>query len=128
LARDGAFALDTPEALRRVHEVFGFVSGSSSHAQRLRTIAWVHQACGQMIDPHTADGVWVAQSLPDSPEPMIVLETALPIKFAATLQEALGQAPTRPAALEGIEDRPKRVQRMAHDVQQVKAYIEAHAA
>ncbi len=128
LARDGAFALNTPNALKRLREVFGFVSGSSSHAKRLRTIAWAYETCGQMIDPHTADGVWVAQSLPDSPEPMIVLETALPIKFAATIEEALGQVPTRPAAFEGIEDQPKRVQRMAHDVQQVKAYIEAHAA
>ncbi len=41
---------------------------------------------------------------------MIVLETALPIKFAATIEEALGHSPERPAKFEGIEALPKRVQ------------------
>ncbi len=42
-------------------------------------------------------------------EPMVVLETALPIKFAATIEEALGRQPERPAKFNGIEDLPKRV-------------------
>jgi threonine synthase len=57
-----------------------------------------------------------------------VLETALPIKFAATIVEALGQAPHRPAQFEGIEALPKRVTRMAADVQLVKDYIAQHCA
>ena len=57
---------------------------------------------------------------------MIVLETALPIKFAETIEEALGRAPERPIRFEGIEQLPKRVQRLPADVQQVKAYIAAH--
>ncbi len=47
---------------------------------------------------------------------MIVLETALPIKFADTIVEALGREPERPAKFDGIEDLPKRVQVMAADV------------
>jgi len=58
--------------------------------------------------------------------PMIVLETALPIKFAETIQEALGRTPDRPPKFLGIEALPKRVQVMPADVQQVKAYIERH--
>ncbi|HRO53598.1 MAG TPA: threonine synthase, partial [Alicycliphilus sp.] len=58
--------------------------------------------------------------------PMIVLETALPIKFAETIQEALGRAPERPARFEGIELLPKRVQQLPADVERVKAYIAAH--
>jgi threonine synthase len=57
---------------------------------------------------------------------MLVLETALPAKFAATIHEALGIEPPRPAGLEGIEDLPKRVKLMPVDVEQVKAYIHAH--
>jgi threonine synthase len=57
---------------------------------------------------------------------MLVLETALPAKFAATIVEALGQEPPRPASLEGIESLPKRVKVMKADVQAVKAYIHAH--
>ena len=57
---------------------------------------------------------------------MLVLETALPIKFAETIVEALGHAPERPARFDGIEALPKRVQVMAADVQQVKDYIAQH--
>jgi threonine synthase len=48
------------------------------------------------------------------------LETALPIKFAATIVEALGREPSRPAKFEGIEALPKRVKVMKPDVGAVK--------
>ncbi|MEY4911208.1 MAG: hypothetical protein RL761_871, partial [Pseudomonadota bacterium] len=54
---------------------------------------------------------------------MIVLETALPIKFAETIVEALGCEPDRPAKFEGIEALPKRVVNMPADVAQLKAFI-----
>ena len=57
---------------------------------------------------------------------MLVLETALPAKFAATIVEALGITPPRPAGLADIEALPKRVVEMAVDVNAVKAFIEAH--
>ena len=55
--------------------------------------------------------------------PMVVLETALPIKFAATIEEALGKSPDRPARFEGIEALPKRVKVMAPDALLIKRYI-----
>ena len=79
-----------------------------------------------MIDTHTADGVKVAREHMTAGVPMVVLETALPIKFAATIVEALGREPERPARFEGIENLPKRVQVMTADVDQVKALIRAH--
>ena len=54
---------------------------------------------------------------------MVVLETALPIKFAATIVEALGREPERPAKFEGIEALPKRVTVMDADVAAVQALI-----
>jgi threonine synthase len=54
---------------------------------------------------------------------MIVLETALPAKFAATIREALGVEPPRPAGLEDLESRPRRFKLMPNDVQAVKHYI-----
>jgi threonine synthase len=57
---------------------------------------------------------------------MLVLETALPIKFAATIVEALGREPERPAKFLGIEALPKKVRVMAADVQAIKDLI-AHA-
>lgn len=78
-----------------------------------------------MIDPHTADGVKVARERLKPGVPMLVLETALPIKFADTLVEALGREPDRPAKFAGIEALPKRVQVLDADAQAVKALIEA---
>ena len=59
---------------------------------------------------------------------MVVLETALPIKFAATIVEALGREPDRPAKFVGIEDLPKRVTVLPADAAQVKQFIAAHCA
>jgi len=60
--------------------------------------------------------------------PMVVLETALPIKFAETIVEALGRQPDRPPQFEGIEALPKRVQLMAADTAAVQAYLVRHAS
>ena len=79
-----------------------------------------------MMDPHTADGVKVAREHLQPGVPMIVLETALPIKFASTIVEALGREPVRPPQFEGIEALPKKVVRMAADAQAAKAYIAQH--
>ena len=59
---------------------------------------------------------------------MLVLETALPAKFAETIREALGREPERPAAMQGIEDLPKRFAVLPRDAGRVKAYIDAIAA
>jgi threonine synthase len=91
------------------------------------TIRAVEQACGTVIDPHTADGVKVARDLARPGETVIVLETALPAKFASTIVEALGREPDRPAALRGIEALPRRVQVVPADAARIKSYIEQHA-
>ncbi|MPN59815.1 Threonine synthase [bioreactor metagenome] len=98
------------------------MSGKSTHADRVATIKDTFERFDQMIDTHTADGVKVAREHLGA-EPMLVLETALPIKFAATIEEALGRQPDRPAKFNGIEDLPKRVVVMASDVDKVKAFI-----
>ena len=123
--RQGFFTLGGEE-FKRIAQ-YGFVSGSSTHANRLDTIRDTHQRFGLMIDTHTADGLRVARQWTATGVPMLVLETALPAKFAQTLVEALGCEPDRPAALQGIESLPKRYTVLPADVARVKAYIEAHA-
>ncbi|MDM4765825.1 threonine synthase [Pelomonas sp. SE-A7] len=105
---------------------FGFVSGRSSHADRLATIKLCHQRYGQLIDTHTADGLKVALVQREPGVPMLVLETALPAKFAATIREALDIEPPRPAGLEHIEALPKRVSVMKADAAQVQQFIRDH--
>ncbi len=126
LAAKGAFDLSADIA--RAREQYGFASGKSTHADRLATIRDTHGRFGVTIDTHTADGLKVAREQLQPGIPMIVLETALPIKFAATIVEALGHEPPRPAKFAGIEDLPKRVTLLPADATQVKDFIAAHCA
>ncbi|HEV8692506.1 MAG TPA: threonine synthase [Ideonella sp.] len=122
--REGRFALNEAEFARIA--AFGFQSGKSTHADRLATIRATWERHGSMIDTHTADGVKVAVEHVEPGVPMIVLETALPAKFAETIREALGREPERPTGLEGIEALPKRFSVMPPDAARVKAYITQH--
>lgn len=106
---------------------YGFVAGTSSHADRLATIRRVYEETGVLIDPHTADGVKVAADFVEEGVPMLVLETALPAKFAETIREAVGIEPPVPAHLAGLASLPQRVVNMACDVEQVREYIREHA-
>jgi threonine synthase len=126
IARAGGFTV-TPEEFARIAS-FGFVSGSSRHADRLATIRDTWRRFGTLIDTHTADGLKVAREHRRPGVPMLVLETALPAKFAETIQQALGIEPPRPAAMVGIESLPKRYTVLPADVQAVKHYIRAHVA
>jgi threonine synthase len=126
LAKQGAFSL-TGEEFERVGS-YGFVSGKSSHADRLATIRDTWQRFGVLIDTHTADGLKVAREHHQSGVPMLVLETALPAKFAETIHEAVGIEAPRPAALADLETRPKRFQELPASVDTVKAYVAAHVS
>jgi threonine synthase len=105
----------------------GFVSGRSSHAERVATIRSVFERHGVVIDPHTADGVKVALELRRPLEPVVCLETAAPAKFAATIREALGREPERPGELRDLERRPQRFTLIEPDAEAVKRYIASHA-
>jgi threonine synthase len=122
----GAFELGGTPAFARVAE-FGFVSGASDHATRVRTIRETEARFGVVVDTHTADGLAVAQRWREPGVPMVCLETALPAKFADTIREALGRDPQRPPAYEGIESRAQRFARMPADVAMLKRYIAERA-
>jgi threonine synthase len=105
----------------------GILSGSSTHTDRLRTISMVHERYKLIIDPHTADGMKVALQNRDRSVPMICLETALPVKFAETIVEAIGVQPPRPPAFDGIEARAQRFETIDADAGVLKDYIARHA-
>ena len=120
--KEGGFDLRGTPWINELPE-YGFVSGSSSHADRLATIRSTHAKYGQMIDTHTADGLKVAQEYREPGVPMIALETALPAKFEDTMVEALGVKPPRPPGFEGIENLPKRFDVMPAVAGKVKAFL-----
>ena len=123
LNKQAFFNLKNDAAFASAAGQYGFLSGKSSHEDRLETIRDTFNRFATIIDTHTADGVKVSREYVEAGVPMIVLETALPIKFAATIEEALGRMPDRPAKFEGIEALPKRVMDMPADAAAIKRYI-----
>ena len=111
-------------ALDKVRQKYGFVSGKSTHADRLATIKQVYEQDGELIDPHTADGVKVARQVRENGEIIVCLETALAAKFEDTIREAVDDvAVPRPAALAGLENLPQRVQTAPNNAEAVKSII-----
>jgi threonine synthase len=124
LDANGVFALAGTEIFRHVADT-GFVSGSSTHADRLATIRRVWKDYGVMIDPHTADGVKVGLEHREKGVALVCMETAQPAKFAETIREALGREPVRPPGFESLEKLPQRFEVMDADAGKVKHYIAA---
>jgi threonine synthase len=125
LERAGGFDLAGTEHLVRLPQ-FGFVSGASTHADRMNTIRQVYREYGVMVDTHTADGLKVGLEHREPGVPLVCLETALPAKFAASIREALGRDPDLPPGYEGLERLPQRVEVMDADAGAVKAFIARH--
>jgi threonine synthase len=120
----GEFRLaDAP--LHEKLQAFAFVSGTSTHADRIATLREIHQRFGIMIDTHTADGVKVGLEQREPGVPLICLETAQPVKFAEVLREALGREPVCPAHCQGLEQLPQRFDVLPADASEVKRYMEA---
>jgi len=121
----GGFDLSSDPAYATMQQ-FGFASGRSTHTDRLTTIRDVDGKYGVMIDTHTADGVKVAREYLQKDVPMLVLETALPIKFEETILEALGRPAECPPAFKDIKSLPQRVESIPAEVGVVKQFIARH--
>lgn len=119
------FTLDS-DTTERMQKEFGFYSGSSTHADRLKTIRETFEKFGLEIDTHTADALKVAQEFVEKGVKMVVCETALAAKFEETIIEALDRKPSRPTHLQGIEELPQRSVEMGVDVDALKQYIRTH--
>lgn len=124
LSTDGFFDLSKSEEFASVRERFGFLSASSTHADRIAEIRRTEKEDGYLIDPHTADGVHVARMLaPDLDGPVVVMETALPVKFAETIYEATGHLPAVPERFAGITEAEQHVIPMSNDVDALRMLI-----
>lgn len=101
----------------------GFISGSSQHSNRIKTIQTIYKTYGVLVDTHTADGIKVGLENRESDIPLICLETALPVKFSDSIQEAIGKEPEPVPGFEDLEKLPQRFIVMDKDVNEVKQFI-----
>ncbi len=122
----GYFDISNTEAFNAV-QASGFVSGSSSHQDRITTIRRIYNDCTAIIDTHTADGIKVGLEYREHGVPLICLETASPVKFENSIVEALGRKPDRPVGYENLETLPQRFEVMAKEIEDIKNYIIRYA-
>ncbi|STY90672.1 threonine synthase [Moraxella bovis] len=116
---------DLSYLLNDAQNKYGFVSGKSTHADRIATIKAVYESDKDLLDPHTADGVKVAREMRLADEVIVVAETALPAKFAETIVEAVGQIDIpRPEHTKDIESLPQKVVVLDNKAELVKERIE----
>ena len=116
---------DMSDLMANINGKYGFVSGKSTHADRIATIKKVYAEDNQLIDPHTADGIKVAREVRKEGEVIVCAETALPAKFAETITEAVGQLDIpRPKHTDNIESLAQYVTVLDNDANLVRAQIE----
>ena len=120
----GSFELDK-ETMNKVLG-FGFTSSSSKHKNRINLIKKFHDEYEVIIDTHTADGIKASIDHLSEDIPMLVLETALPIKFEKSVLEAIGKKPVRPDALVDLEKIDQRFEVFDNSTALVKDFILAN--
>ncbi len=106
----------------------GITSGSATDADVLEIIRQIYSDYHTIIDPHTAVAMKVGleQVVFSREHPLIVAETALPVKFGDTIREALGFEPPVPEEIARLMTLPHHTTTIGPDPEAVKDYIRTH--
>jgi threonine synthase len=121
LAQSRRFALSA-SALSALRAVFS--ADRADEDETAATIRTVLRETEQLIDPHTAVGIAVAEKeIRDQSIPMIVLGTAHPAKFPDAVEAASGVRPQLPEWLADLDRRPERVIRLPVDQKAIEHHI-----
>lgn len=108
-------------ALEHLRELYD--SGRVSEAETLATIARVRAETGEVVCPHSAVGIAVAERHLKPGTPMITLATAHPAKFPDAVEQAIGIRPDLPPHMAGLFDLSERVTRVENDNEALKSLI-----
>ncbi|MCV2888243.1 threonine synthase [Ruegeria aquimaris] len=112
------------ESLREV-----YTSGRASEEETLATIKATLVTSGELLCPHSAVGVKVAEEARVGDRtPMITLATAHPAKFPAAVEQASGVFPPLPPRMSDLYERPERLTRIANDLAAIQDHIRGHIA
>ena len=104
-----------------------FASGRCGEDETTATIQTTYATTGEILCPHSAVGVHVAQDHL-GPTPMITLATAHPAKFPDAVQAAMGTRPALPPRMADLFDRPERMTRVPNDLAALQAIIRERIA
>ena len=112
-------------ALERLRGLFA--SGRCSEEETLAMITRANAEMGELLCPHSAVGVHVAQDHLGN-TPMITLATAHPAKFPDAVERASAIRPGLPTRMADLFERPERVTRVENDLAQLEALVRAERA
>ena len=113
-------------ALQALREAFD--SGRCDEDETRATIAGTWAGTGELLCPHSAIGVKVAEEMRQPGTPMITLATAHPAKFPAAVDEASGMHPPLPDRMSDLYERTERVSRIANDLAAIETFIKERTA
>ncbi|MBI1170672.1 threonine synthase [bacterium] len=122
--KSGGFRI-SQGALQKLRDEFA--SGRCSEAETLATIKWTLAATGELLCPHGAVGVKVAEEHLGQ-TPMITLATAHPAKFPDAVETATGLRPALPRHMADLYERPERVTRVPDDLAALQTLIRERIA
>ncbi|MGL4281925.1 MAG: threonine synthase, partial [Albidovulum sp.] len=120
LKRDGGFTVSQGalETLRGLYQ-----SGRVSEEETADSIRATWRATGELVCPHTAVGIRVAENARDTTVPMVTLATAHPAKFPDAVEKATGQRPPLPERMADLFTRPERVTSVPNDLAALEAVV-----
>ena len=105
-----------------------FTSARADASDMAGAIRWAWEHCGEMIDPHTACGLFAARGSGLPPQvPVVTLATAHPAKFSDAVERATGHRPALPARVGDLFERDERFAEMAGEYDIVTEYIASRA-
>ena len=104
-----------------------FASGRCSEAETEFTIERIYHQTGEVLCPHTAVGVKVAEEHLGA-TPMITLATAHPAKFPDAVEAAIGLRPALPARMADLFERPERLTEVPNDLAALQTLIRERIA
>ena len=123
--KEGGFDV-SQGALQMLREQFD--SGRASEDETRATIRATLSDSQELLCPHSAVAVKVANEARTSDVPMITLATAHPAKFPAAVEEASGVFPPLPPRMADLYERSERLTRIENDLGKVEAFITEHIA
>lgn len=105
-----------------------FASARADADDMTKAMRWAYEACGEVIDPHTAIGLHAARAAGIDPSiPLVTLATAHPAKFRDAVERATGTRPSLPGRIGDLFEREERYVELAGDYDAIAAYVAEHA-
>ncbi|MEM8692792.1 MAG: threonine synthase [Pseudomonadota bacterium] len=103
-----------------------YASGRASEDQTSAQIKASLAETGELLCPHSAIGVHVADRHRQPGTPMITLATAHPAKFPDAVEAATGVRPPLPPRMADLYERSERLTRVPNDLEALKKHIMDH--